>query len=60
MIDKPDTAENTENKIQALSDALESGTLYTARGMLNALHPAEIALLLESLPRVIATSPGNW
>jgi len=50
MIETPDTAENTESKIQALSEALESGTLYTARGMLNALHPAEIALLLESLP----------
>ncbi|MFW2373113.1 MAG: magnesium transporter [Gammaproteobacteria bacterium] len=50
MIETPDKAENTESKIQALSEALESGTLYTARGMLNALHPAEIALLLESLP----------
>lgn len=50
MTDTPDIAENTESKIQALSEALESGTLYTARGMLNALHPAEIALLLESLP----------
>ena len=50
MVDTVDTTEKTEKNIEALSAALESGTLHTARGMLNALHPAEIANLLESLP----------
>lgn len=40
----------TESQIMALSQALESGTMQHARGMLNELNPAEIAHLLESLP----------
>jgi len=50
MVDSSDIAEKTEQQILALSDALESGTLQHAEGMLNALHPAEIAHLIESLP----------
>jgi len=50
MVDSIDTTEKTEQQLQALSDALESGTFHHAQGMLNALHPAEIAHLLESLP----------
>ena len=50
MVDTVDTTDTTEQNIEALSAALESGTLHTARGMLNTLHPAEIANLLESLP----------
>ncbi|MCW8933284.1 MAG: magnesium transporter [Gammaproteobacteria bacterium] len=50
MVDSTDTTEKTEHQLKALSDALESGTFHHARGMLNALHPAEIAHLLESLP----------
>ncbi len=50
MADTVDIAEKTEKKIQALSDAMESGTLHNAQLMLNALHPAEIAHLLESQP----------
>jgi magnesium transporter len=38
------------NLLQALNEALESGTVSRARVLLNALHPAEIANLLESLP----------
>ncbi len=34
----------------ALATALESGALINVRKMLNSLHPAEIARLLESLP----------
>lgn len=45
-----DIAEKTEKQLLALSEALESGTLQHAEGMLNALHPAEVAHLLESLP----------
>src|SRR5690606_7577303 len=37
-------------KFQAFSEALEGGALQQVRKMLNALHPAEIAHLLESLP----------
>jgi len=50
MVDSTDITEKTEQQLRALSDALESGTLHHAQGMLNALHPAEIAHLLESLP----------
>jgi len=50
MVDSSDIAEKTEQQILALSEALESGTLQHAEGMLNALHPAEIAHLIESLP----------
>jgi magnesium transporter len=39
-----------DNRLQALRDVLESGTLQPATRMLNALRPAEIAHLLESLP----------
>ena len=50
MVDNKDIAEKTAQQIQALSEALESGTMQHAEGMLNALHPAEVAHLLESLP----------
>ena len=50
MVDSNDIAEKTEQQILALSEALESGTLQHAEGMLNALHPAEVAHLIESLP----------
>ncbi|MCW9012636.1 MAG: magnesium transporter [Gammaproteobacteria bacterium] len=50
MAETTDTAEKTEQNLQVLAEALESGTLHHAQGMLNALHPAEIAHLLESLP----------
>ena len=36
--------------LQALRDALYSGRLRPVQRMINALHPAEIASLLESLP----------
>jgi magnesium transporter len=39
-----------EGRLSALRDALDSGTLRHAHRMVNSLHPAEIALLLESLP----------
>jgi magnesium transporter len=45
-----DRSQKTEDQILALSDALETGTMQHARGMLNELSPAEIAHLLESLP----------
>jgi magnesium transporter len=39
-----------ENRLTALRAALGQGTLRSAHRMVNALHPAEIALLIESLP----------
>ena len=39
-----------DNRLQALRELLDSGTLQLATRMLNALRPAEIAHLLESLP----------
>jgi magnesium transporter len=37
-------------RLASFRAALETGTLRGAKRMVNALHPAEIALLLESLP----------
>jgi len=42
--------EQAPNRLRDLAAALQSGTLLQARMMLNGLHPAEIASLLESLP----------
>jgi magnesium transporter len=39
-----------ETRLQSLRAALDEGTVRSAQRMLNGLHPAEIALLLESLP----------
>ncbi|MFM7396111.1 MAG: magnesium transporter [Gammaproteobacteria bacterium] len=39
-----------EARLAALREALDSGTLRPAQRMVSALHPAEIALLLESVP----------
>lgn len=39
-----------ESRIQAVQDILNSGTVKQAGRMLNALRPAEVAHLLESLP----------
>jgi magnesium transporter len=39
-----------EPRLTQLREALESGTLRSVQRMVNALHPAEIADLLESLP----------
>ena len=50
MVDSTDITDKTEQQILALSEALESGTLQHAEGMLNALHPTEVAHLIESLP----------
>lgn len=47
---EPDRSEKTESQFQALSKALQTGTMQHARGMLNELTPAEIAHLLESIP----------
>lgn len=37
-------------RLSALRDALDQGTLRAAHRMVNAMHPADVALLLESLP----------
>jgi magnesium transporter len=39
-----------DSRIAQLRDALDQGTLRTAHRMVNTIHPAEIAFLLESLP----------
>ncbi len=39
-----------EGRLSALREALAAGTMRQAHRMVNSLHPAEIALLLESLP----------
>ena len=45
-----DRSQKTEDQIIALVEAMKTGTMQHARGMLNELRPAEIAHLLESLP----------
>lgn len=45
-----ESADNKEFRLQALRTALESGTMRGIHRMINSLHPAEIATLLESLP----------
>ncbi|TNF37620.1 MAG: magnesium transporter [Gammaproteobacteria bacterium] len=50
MAEATDSIDKKEQNVQALSQALESGTINNAKIMLNALHPTEIAHLLESLP----------
>jgi len=46
-----DTAPATEtDRIDALQAVLDSGSIIKATRMLNALHPAEVAHLLQSLP----------
>ena len=42
--------QNTEQRLSQLTDIIESGSLFQLQGMINAMHPAEIAHLLESSP----------
>jgi magnesium transporter len=58
MADNNDITEKTQQNIQAVSQALDSGTRHTARGMINAMHPSEIAHLIESLPH--RARPRVW
>jgi len=47
----PDSiVEVQDQTLEVIGDALQSGTMQRARRVLNALHPAEIANLLEALP----------
>ena len=39
-----------ETRLQAVRGALESGAVRNVKRMLHSLHPAELGLLLESLP----------
>ncbi len=41
---------NTEERLEQLANTIESGSLYQLQRMINAMHPAEIAHLLESSP----------
>lgn len=42
--------QNTEKRLERLSDAIETGSLLHLQSMINAMHPAEIAHFLESSP----------
>ena len=47
----PETAIQAQSQtLKAISEALQTGAMLRAKRMLNALHPAEIANLLEALP----------
>jgi magnesium transporter len=43
--------ERKQNRLKILASALERGTIANVRTMVNGLHPAEIAHLLESMPQ---------
>jgi len=43
--------ERKQNRLKILASALERGTIANVRSMLNGLHAAEIAHLLESMPQ---------
>ena len=45
-----DAREHTKASLELLRDKLDSGRMRSARIMVNSLHPAELARLLESLP----------
>ena len=42
--------QNIEQKLSRLTETIESGSLFQLQGMINAMHPAEIAHVLESSP----------
>lgn len=44
-------SEQTAKHIALLQQAMETGTMAPAKRLLNSLHPAQVADLLESLPR---------
>lgn len=44
------TEEVRESRLQTVRNALESGAVRNVKRMLHSLHPAEMGLLLESLP----------
>lgn len=46
----PDTEQSTDSRLQRLRLALDSGRLQRVQRMLHSLPPAEIGLLLESMP----------
>jgi len=45
-----ETTDQTSNNVEKLSSLLDSGTMQQVSRMLNSLHPAEIAGILETLP----------
>lgn len=45
-----EVTEQTTNRVERLSSLLDSGTVQQVSRMLNSLHPAEIAGILETLP----------
>ncbi len=42
--------QSTQDHLRFIADRLETGTFLRLRGMINALHPAEIAHMLEAFP----------
>lgn len=42
--------QNSEQRLKAIDDAIDSGTLVQVQRTLNAMHPAEIADMLEAAP----------
>lgn len=48
---EPQNQQKPQHRLKLLAEALETGRLVHIRQMVNELHPAEIAHLLESLPR---------
>lgn len=51
MTETPPSETDSESRLEYLHGALESGRMRRLKPLLHALHPAETALLLESIPR---------
>ncbi len=51
MTETATTEDQMEDRLSYLHEVLESGRMRRLKPMLHALHPAETALLLESIPR---------
>ena len=51
MSDAKTTEDQMESRLAHLNEALESGRMRRLKPLLHSLHPAEIGLLLESIPR---------
>ncbi len=46
-----ESGDHTQANLALLRERLDSGRMRSARIMINSMHPAELARLLESLPR---------
>ena len=51
---------SVRNNLEVITEALNTGEMKRAANLLNAFHPAEIALLLESCLLYTSPSPRDY